>query len=108
MSLRAKYLPILMEAFEKRVARLEMNVYIDPLIRALFAKPWPEDLVPPVSLPGGQPGLTDAKILSLGIHWAKVVDASHPGTSFAKRAGLELVADLKEDPEDSQVVDLGA
>ena len=85
-----------------------MNVYIDLLIRALFAKPWPEDLVPPMSLPVGQPGLTDAKILSLGIHWAKVVDASHPGTSFAKRAGLEPVSDEAEDPEDSQVVDLGS
>ena len=35
------------------------------------------------------------------------MDASHPGTSFAKRAGLEPVSDEKEDPEDSQVVDLG-
>ena len=53
VSLRAKYLPILMEAFEKRVARLEMNVYIDLLIRAMFAKPWPEDLEPRLKCPMG-------------------------------------------------------
>ena len=107
-TLRAKYLPILQEVFDMRVARLEMTVYIDLILRALFGKPWPANLVPPMSMAVGKPGLTDAKILSLGIHWAKVVDASHPGTSFAKRAGLEPVADLKEDPEDSQVVDLGS
>ena len=39
--------------------------------------------------------MTDAKIL-------------RPGTSFAKRAGLEPAADEKEHPEDSQVVDLGS
>ena len=56
----------------------------------------------------GKPGLTDAKILSLGIHWAKVVEATHPGTSFAKLAGLEPASTEAEDPEDSQVVDLGS
>ena len=63
--------------------------------------------MPPVSLPVGKPGLTDAKILSLGIHWARVVEASHPGTSFAKSAGLEPASTEVEDPDDSHVVDLG-
>ena len=38
-TLRAKYLPILQEVFDMRVARLEMTVYIDLILRALFGKP---------------------------------------------------------------------
>ena len=107
-TLRAKYLPILQEVFDLRVARLEMTVYIDLILRALFGKPWPLNMVPPVSMAVGNPGLTEAKILNLGIHWAQVVEATHPGTSFAKLAGLEPASTEPEDPDDSQVVDLGS
>ena len=85
-----------------------MIVYIGLVLRKLFGKPWPEDLVPPVTLPIGKPGLSETKVLSLGVHWAKVVEASHPGFSFAAPAGLKPASTEVEDPEDSQVVDLGS
>ena len=48
--LRAKYLPILEKALGDRQARLEVAVYLDLIIRCLFAKPWPS-LDPKVTLP---------------------------------------------------------
>ena len=50
--LRAKYLPILEPALGDRQARLEVAVYLDLIIRCLFAKPWPS-LDPKVILPVG-------------------------------------------------------
>ena len=50
--LRAKYLPILEKALGDRQARLEVAVYLDLIIRCLFAKPWPS-LDPKVTLPNG-------------------------------------------------------
>ena len=50
--LRGKYLPILETALGDRQARLEVAVYLDLIIRCLFAKPWPS-LDPKVTLPEG-------------------------------------------------------
>ena len=69
----------------------ETKVYIDMIMRCLFAKPWP--LVEPrVLLPVGK--FTAEKIKDLGPSWAKVVDHRHPSLDFAASAGL-----LSEDKE---------
>ena len=67
--LRNKYLPILEEVVGQRVARLELSVYMGLVIRCLFTKPWPEDMVPPVTLAPGK--YNSEKLKALGVHWAK-------------------------------------
>ena len=99
--LKSKYLPILEKHLGDRVGRLEMTTYIILIIRCLFAKPWPV-LEPKMTLPVGK--FDQAKIKSLGTHWAKVVDLRHPSLGFAELAGLQ--EQVKEDPEILQDVDL--
>ena len=67
--LRAKYLPILEMALGDRQARLEVAVYLDLIIRCLFAKPWPS-LDPKVTLHMGR--FSQEKIRDLGVAWGKV------------------------------------
>ena len=83
----------------------ETKVYIDMIMRCLFAKPWP--LVEPrVLLPVGK--FTAEKIKDLGPSWAKVVDHGHPSLDFAASAGL--MSDDKESllqrEEDNKELDL--
>ena len=99
--LKRQYLPILEKALGTRVARLEITVYLDLIIRCVFCKPWPA-VEPRVTLPVGK--FSDEKIKALGLHWAKVVDLKHPTLGFAEAAGLQ--ADVKEDPTIQQEVGL--
>ena len=51
--IRAKYLPILEKGLGDRQPRLELAVYMDLIIRCLFAKPWPALSFTKVTLPKG-------------------------------------------------------
>ena len=84
---KSKYLKVLEETLGSRAARLEITVYVGLLVRCQFAKPWPEDLEPPLKMPLGN--MTDQKIHDLGVHWAKVVDLKNPGLGFAKKGWPE-------------------
>ena len=100
--LKTKYLPILEKSLGSRLARLELTVFINLIIRCLFAKPWPE-LQPKITMAPGK--YSEDKIKSLSIHWAKVLDLQHPTLGFAQEAGLQ--AEDEEGDEDSCVpVDL--
>ena len=99
---KSEYLPILEKGLGHKTARLEMAVLIDLLIRCMFAKPWPENMVPKVTLSTGKWSVD--KVRALKIHWGKCVDLKHPGFHFAAEAGLaEVPAD---DPLSAVPVDL--
>ena len=100
--IKAKYLPILSQGLSDRLARLEITVYINLIIRCLFAKHWPANLEIKVDLPLGK--FSEEKVKSLGHHWAKVVDLKHPTIGFADASGLK--APEKEDPASNQAIDL--
>ena len=84
--LKAKYLPILEQHLGTRVAKLEITVFFDLIVRSLFCRAWPL-LEPRVTLPVGK--FSEEKIHSLAVHWAKVVDTKHPTLHFASLANLE-------------------
>ena len=84
--LKAKYMPILEKGLGERVARLEITAFMNLIARCLFSKPWPL-LEPRVTLPVGR--FLEDKVKSLAVHWAKVVDLSHPTLGFAAAAGLD-------------------
>ena len=58
--------------------------------------------MPALTLPLGK--YSQAKVEALGLHWAKVVHARHPGTCFAAKAGLEPPP--TEGPAEEESVDL--
>lgn len=101
--LKKKYLPYLEQFLSARQARLEMAVYIDLVLRCLFAKCWPV-LEPKITLPVGK--YDQAKVETLGRVWAKIVNLKYPESSFAATAGLEEQAE--ETQEDQQELDLVA
>ena len=95
-------MPLLEPALGARVANLEFSVYMDLLVMCLFAKQWPCDLDPKVSLPVGK--FSEEKVKALGIHWAKVVDQKYPTLGFAAASGL--LEESQEDPGQDPAVDL--
>lgn len=88
-----------------RVAKLQVGVYIDMVLRVRFTKPWPS-VEPKVSRPMGI--LTTADIKDLGPCWAKGVDLRHPGLVVAAIAGLLTEQQVDPAPlkEDSTEVDM--
>ena len=104
-SLKTKYLPVLIaQGLSERTARLEIGIYVDLVIRCQFAKHWPKNMEPKVTMSCG--GLNEAKIEALGVHWANVVAVKHPSLDFPKASGL--VPSESQEPEDSSdKVDLG-
>ena len=99
--LKAKYLPILEQHLGTRVAKLEITVLFDLIVRSLFCRAWPL-LEPRVTLPVGK--FSEEKIQSLAVHWAKVVDTKHPTLHFASLANLE--DKVVDDPSNEQEVEL--
>ena len=79
---RAKFLPILEQSLSQCQARLEIQVYIDLIIRCLLNKPWPPSLNPKVTLPVGK--FSVEKVESLAVPWARAVDKKHPHINFAE------------------------
>ena len=51
--IKAKYLPLLEQNLSTSLARCEIQVYIDMIIRCLFNKPWPQ-VNTKLSLPVGR------------------------------------------------------
>ena len=100
--LKSKYLPILAEGLGERTARLEMTVLMDLILRCLFCKPWPANVVPKVPLAVGK--FSDEKVKALTVHWAKILDLKHPALGFAAAAGLQ--EEVEADAEESQEVKL--
>ena len=94
---RAKYLPILEQSLSQCEARLEIQVYIDLIIRCLLNKPWPPSLNPKVTLPVGK--FSVEKVESLAVPWARAVDKKHPHLNFAEASGLKEQAPVAEKEE---------
>ena len=84
--LRSTHLPKLEKAIGSRQARLELQVYVDLIIRCQFAKPWPEDLA--VSCPISTGKFGAEKVKGLGIFWGTLLDRNHPQEGFAEALGL--------------------
>ena len=102
-NLKKQYLPVLQQFFSERMAKLELSVYLDLVLRCLLSKPWPSALVPKVTLKVGQ--YSAEQVLKLGTFWGKYMDHKYPNLEFAVAAGLQS----KDAPvdDDSQVgVDL--
>ena len=100
--LKKKYLPYLEPTLGECGAQLEMATYISLILRSLFAKPWPADMDPKVTLPVGK--FSAETIKAIGIHWAAVVDRKHPGIGFAEAAGLKPEEKGGGEDDDSQAV----
>ena len=101
-NLKTTYLEILEQGMSERQARLEVTTLIGLVLRCMFAKPWPENMVPKVALPVGK--FSEEKIKAILIQWAKIVDKNHPTLKFADLADLHPAADV--DHEGSQEVEL--
>jgi hypothetical protein len=100
--LRNQLLVILEGTLSSKQARLELQVYIDLILRCLLNKPWPEHLKAIMSkVPIGK--FSSEKILDLGVVWAKYIDDKNPMMNFAIASGL--VGEVLEE-EDSQNVEL--
>ena len=95
---RSKFLPLLENHLSESMARIELQVYLDLLIRCVFNKPWPK-LEPKVVLPCGK--FCVEKMEDLAVHWAKVMDLKYPDLNFAEAAGLQDKA-MKAPAEDLQ------
>ena len=91
------HLPILEKSLGDRQARLEVAVYLDLIIRCLFAKPWPS-LDPKVALPVGR--FSQEKIRDLGVAWAKYLDCKHNDLNFGEASVLTKAEDVEEDTEE--------
>ena len=65
-AIKSKFLPILESLMSDRQARLELSVYVDLILRCLFAKPWPMELR--MDLPVGK--YCQDKVEAIGIEWA--------------------------------------
>ena len=99
---KSKYLPILEKSLGSKQARLEMTVLIDLFIRCTFAKPWPENMAPKLTMKTGKWSVDT--VGALKTHWAKCVDLKHPGFHFAADAGLAEAP--SDDPLSAVPVDL--
>ena len=53
-NLKNTYLKILEQGMSEQQARLEVTTLIGLVLRCMFAKPWPENMVPKVTLPVGK------------------------------------------------------
>ena len=80
---------------------MELQVYLDLVIRCLFNKPWPS-LNPKVTCAVGR--FSVEKVESLAVSWAKAVDVKHPDLNFAEASGLKEKA--LEPQEDLKEIDL--
>ena len=100
-----KYLPILEKLMGQVAARLELTEYMNLIVRCLFAKPWPENLE--LKVPGQVGKFSEAKVKSLGVFWAELVDLRNPGADFAAAAGLAPEKVAEPEAEASRAVDLG-
>ena len=67
---RDTYIPMLANILGDRLARLEVAVYIDLIIRCAFSKPWPATLEPQVKLPIGKFSNDKSRDLEMcGLKW---------------------------------------
>ena len=83
--LRDKYLPILERSLGAKLARDEIAIYMNLIIRCLLAKPYPASMH--ISFATGK--YSPEKIQDLGILWASFLDSKHVDMNFAIEAGLE-------------------
>ena len=68
------------------MARLQVAVFIDMILRCVMSKPWAANM--PLKVPVGK--YSEEKRLKLGYHWAKTVSLAHTGVeNLAKVRGFE-------------------
>ena len=100
---RNEYLPLLEKFLSPRQARLEVQVFIDLILRCLLTKPWPT-FEKKLSLPAGK--YSNEKVTLLGIFWASLVDLRYPDSQFSSSSCL--VGENTETQEAQQEVNLEA
>ena len=99
--IKGTYLALLEQGLSPSLARLDIQVFVDLILRCLFNKPWPQ-VEPKLNLPVGK--FSVEKIEDLATHWAKLVDLKHPGLNFAETPGLQQSTKTHEETKE---VDLG-
>lgn len=99
-----KYQPRLADKHGERLAKLDVAVYIDLVLRCLFNKPWPTKREPHVKIPIDK--LSKGKVKDLGLCWANTVDLKHIGLGGAATAGpLDEKMDPAQKEESNKEVD---
>ena len=83
--MRDQYLGLLEKHLSPKQARLELQVYVDLVIRCLLSKAWPDRLR---SLAIPLLKYSPERVKVLGVVWGKYMDGKYPDMAFASAAGL--------------------
>ena len=100
--LRFKHLPVLEETLGSgRAARQELAVYIDLILRCLFSKPWPQNLLTKCPVATGK--YSEAKVAALGVFWGGLLKIKYPDENLPEKLGLKEETRMEADQEDKGV-----
>ena len=102
--LRNKAFPVLHQATQPSMARIQVAHFMDAVLRCILSKPW--SAARPIKLPVGK--YTEDKRQQLGYHWANSVSLEWPGLeNLAKDLGFaEPAGSSKADESGDHELDL--